>query len=119
MSSQKDFIGRVLAGRQALTAPNRPALIGVKPVDPSKRLTAGAHFIPLGHPARVEHDQGYLTSVAWSPTLGHDVGIGFLAEGRDRIGERVRAVDLLRGQDFECEIVSPVFIDPSGERVRG
>jgi heterotetrameric sarcosine oxidase alpha subunit len=119
MSTNKDFIGRVLAARPALTAPSRPMLIGVKPVDPSKRLTAGAHFIPLDHPARVEYDQGHLTSVAWSPTLGHDVGIGFLADGRDRIGERVRVVDLLRGHDFECHVVSPVFIDPSGERVRG
>jgi len=119
MSANKDFIGRVLAARPALAAPGRPMLIGVKPVDPSKRLTAGAHFIPLDHPARVEYDQGHLTSVAWSPTLGHEVGIGFLADGRDRIGERVRVVDLLRGHDFECEVVSPVFIDPEGERVRG
>ncbi len=119
MSTNKDFIGRVLAGRPALSAPGRPMLIGVKPVDPSKRLTAGAHFIPLDHPARVEYDQGHLTSVAWSPSLGHDVGIGFLVDGRDRIGECVRVVDLLRGHDFECEVVSPVFIDPEGGRVRG
>ena len=119
MSAKKDFVGRVLAGRPALAAPDRAVLVGVKPVDPSKRLTAGAHFIPLGHPARVENDQGHLTSVAWSPSLGHDVGIGFLALGRERIGERIRAVDLLRGRDIECDVVSPVFIDPAGERTRG
>jgi hypothetical protein len=31
----------------------------------------------------------------------------------------VRAVDLLRGQDVECEVVSPVFIDPEGTRQHG
>jgi sarcosine oxidase subunit alpha len=67
----------------------------------------------------VEHDEGHLTSVAWSPSLRHDVGIGFLASGRERIGQRIRAVDLLRGQDVECEVVSPVFIDPEGDRTRG
>ena len=34
MSTKKDFIGRVLAGRPALVDPERPALVGFKPVDP-------------------------------------------------------------------------------------
>ena len=119
MSKDKDYIGRVLAERPALTRPDRPILAGVKPVDPVARLSAGSHFIPVGAPARVEHDEGHLTSVAWSPSLGHDVGIGFLASGRERIGQRIRAVDLLRGHDVECEIVSPVFIDPEGDHTRG
>ena len=38
MSKKKDFIGRVLAGRPGLTDPNRPALVGIKPVDPTARL---------------------------------------------------------------------------------
>ena len=119
MSKDKDFIGKVMAGRPALVAPERPILVGVKPVDPLQRLTAGSHFVPVGAEADVAHDQGYLTSVAWSPSLGHDVGIGFIASGRDRIGTRIRAVDLLRGLDVECEIVSPVFIDPEGVRQHG
>jgi methylglutamate dehydrogenase subunit C len=119
MSGDKDCIGKVLAGRPVLLSPDRPILVGVKPVDPSVRLMTGAHFIPLGAPARVEHDEGHLTSVAWSPSLAHDVGIGFLAFGGARMGERIRAVDLLRGHDVECEIVSPIFIDPEGERTRG
>lgn len=119
MSRDKDFVGRVLAGRPALLEPERPILIGVKPVDPSERLAAGSHFVPVGVEAGVDHDQGHLTSVAWAPSLGHDVGIGFLAGGRERIGGRVRAVDLLRGHDVECDIVSPVFIDPEGRRTHG
>jgi sarcosine oxidase subunit alpha len=119
MSKDKDFIGKVMAGRPALTAPERPILVGVKPVDPAERLSAGAHFVPVGAEATLSQDQGHLTSVAWSPSLGHDVGIGFISSGRDRIGTRIRAVDLLRGRDVECEIVSPVFIDPEGERQHG
>jgi sarcosine oxidase subunit alpha len=119
MAKDKDYVGRVLAARPALTDPGRPILVGVKTIDASQRLTAGSHFIPVGAKTSVEHDQGHLTSVAWSPSLGHDIGIGFLACGRDRIGERIRAVDLLRGLDVPCEIVSPVFIDPEGERSRG
>jgi sarcosine oxidase subunit alpha len=119
VSKDKDCIGKVMAGRPALVAPERPILVGVKPVDPEQRLAAGSHFIPVGVEAKLENDQGHLTSVAWSPSLGHDVGIGFIASGRDRIGTRIRAVDLLRGHDVECEIVSPVFIDPEGVRQHG
>ena len=67
----------------------------------------------------VANDQGYLSSVAFSPVLGQDIGIGFLARGRERIGKRIRAVDLLRGHDVECVVCSPVFYDPEGTRTHG
>jgi methylglutamate dehydrogenase subunit C len=66
----------------------------------------------------MENDEGWMTSVAHSPTLGHSIGLGFIRRGHERIGERVRAVDLLRGSDIEVEIVSPHFVDPEGERLR-
>jgi sarcosine oxidase subunit alpha len=42
-----------------------------------------------------------------------------MKRGRGRIGERVRAVDLLRGSDVAVDIVDPVFVDAKGERLRG
>jgi sarcosine oxidase subunit alpha len=109
----------VLAQRPALLDPARPIVVGVKPVDPAQSLTAGSHFIPVGGDMVGANDQGYLTSVAFSPVLGQDIGIGFLARGRDRIGEHIRAVDLLRGHDVECVVASPVFYDPEGKRTHG
>ena len=94
-------------------------LVGVEARRSAQPLTAGAHFIPVGADAVAANDQGYLTSVAFSPVLGQDIGIGFLARGRDRIGERIRAVDLLRGHDVECVVASPVFYDPDGKRTHG
>src|ERR1700716_1830034 len=44
MSTKKDYIGRVLAGRPALADPDRPTLTGFKPVDGKGRLRAGAHL---------------------------------------------------------------------------
>src|SRR4029453_18561401 len=41
MSRKKDFIGRVLAGRDGLTDAERPVLVGVRPVDSRARLRAG------------------------------------------------------------------------------
>ena len=119
VSTKKDFIGRVMAERPALIDPDRPALVGFKAIDPARRLTAGAHFIGLNKSATAEHDEGYMTSVAFSPSLGQWVGLGLIRRGPERIGERVRAVDAVRDADVTVEICSPVFVDPKGERLHG
>ncbi len=118
-STKKDYIGRVMAGRTGLTDPDRPTLVGFRPVDRSQRLRAGAHFLSPGAAASVENDEGYMTSVAYSPHLGHWIGLGLIKNGPERIGYRVRAYDPVRGGDFEVEICAPGFIDPEGERLRG
>jgi sarcosine oxidase subunit alpha len=118
VSSKKDFIGRFLAGRPALTDPARPSLVGLKPVERKDRLRAGAHFIPKGAAPTAANDQGFVTSVAYSPSVGSWIGLGLLTEGPKRHGEIVRAVDLLRLSDIAVEICPPCFIDPKGERLR-
>jgi glycine cleavage system aminomethyltransferase T len=67
---------------------------------------------------RLENDQGYVTSVAYSPTLGHWIGLGLLSRGPRRIGERIRAYDPVRSGDVQVEVVAPVFLDPEGLRVQ-
>jgi len=119
MSKKKDFIGRVLAGRPGLADPDRPSIVGVIPVDKSARLYAGAHFLTSGADATLENDQGYITSVAFSPMLGVWVGLGLLTRGPQRLGERIRAHSPIRGGDVDVEIVSPVFFDPQGARLHG
>jgi heterotetrameric sarcosine oxidase alpha subunit len=117
MSSKKDYIGRVLAGRPALSDPLRPALTGFKAVDTKKRLRAGAHFFIPGMDIRPEHVEGHMTSVCFSPALGRWIGLGLLKCGPQRIGERLRAFDPIRGEDFALEVCSPVFVDSDGTRL--
>ncbi|CAN7682616.1 sarcosine oxidase subunit alpha family protein [Bosea sp. LjRoot237] len=119
MSSKKDYVGRLMAGRQALVEQNRLSFVGFKPVDPAQRLRAGAHFIGVGRPAVMENDEGYMTSVACSPHLDHWIGLGLIRGGAARIGERVRAYDPVRNGDVVVEICSPVFVDPEGARLHG
>ncbi len=118
MSIKKDFVGRLMAARPALVDPQRPSLVGLKPVQPGDRLRAGAHFMARGVSPAPETDQGYMTSTAFSPTLGHWIGLGLLARGAQRIGELVRAYDPVRSGDIEVEVVPAVFVDPEGVRVR-
>ncbi len=119
VSSKKDCIGKTMSERDGLSGADREQLIGLKPVGAVKQLTAGAHlFNADDDPVRV-NDQGYVTSVAYSPTMGHMLALGFLKNGRARHGQKVRMVDHLRDLDALCEVVNPVFFDPDGERARG
>jgi len=119
MSNKKDFIGRVLAAREGLAHPRRATLVGVKAIDKEARFFSGAHFLARGADVSLANDQGYLTSVAFSPMLGVWIGLGLLQGGSQRWGERIRAYDPIHGSDVEVEVVSPAFFDPEGERLRG
>jgi sarcosine oxidase subunit alpha len=119
VSKKKDAIGNIMSEREALNAEDGLALVGFRPVDLSQPLAAGAHFVADGAEATTQNDQGWMTSVAYSPSLGHSIGLGFVKRGADRMGETLRVVDMIRGTDVAVEIVSPHFIDPEGERLRG
>jgi methylglutamate dehydrogenase subunit C len=118
MSNKKDFIGRVMAGRPAFLDPDRPKLVGLRPRDPAQRLYAGAHVLPMDAAYVPDHDQGVITSVAFSPSLNHWIGLGLLVRGPERHGEPAMMVDFMRDAFIEVEVCSPVFVDPKGERLR-
>ncbi|MEM9968082.1 MAG: sarcosine oxidase subunit alpha family protein [Pseudomonadota bacterium] len=119
ISDKKDCIGKTMAARLGLTDEARPKLVGLKPVEVSQKLTAGAHLYDQGASPVRENNQGHVTSACYSPTLGTDIGLGFVRRGSSRWGEVVRMADHLRGAALEVEICAPVFFDPTGERARG
>jgi sarcosine oxidase subunit alpha len=119
VSAKKDCIGRAASLRPGLSGPEREQLVGLRPVDPETPLLAGAHLFEKDARAIRVNDHGYITSVAWSPTLGTHIGLGFLLNGRARTGETVRMVDHLRKRETLCEVCEPVFFDPEGGRARG
>jgi sarcosine oxidase subunit alpha len=117
MSAKKDYIGRVLSSRPALCDPTRPTLVGLRPVEPGGRLRAGAHLVTAQASATTK-SEGVVTSAAFSPTCAHWIGLGLIARGPARLGERVRAVDPVRSEAQDVEICAPCFVDPVGERLR-
>ncbi len=119
VSQKKACIGNVLSQRPEMIRDDAVRLVGFRPVDRSRKLIAGSHFITKGDTANMANDQGWMTSVAYSPNLGYSIGLGFIKQGQDRMGEIVRAVSPIHGTDMEVEIVSPHFVDPEGERLRG
>jgi methylglutamate dehydrogenase subunit C len=119
VSKKKDSIGMVLSQREGMTAENGYRLVGVKPVDPNGKLTAGSHFLEKGAAPVAANDGGWLTSKVYSPHLGCDIALGYLKGGDKKIGQRMRIVNLLAGLDTEVEIISPHMFDPEGVRLRG
>jgi sarcosine oxidase subunit alpha len=113
-----DCIGRAMARRPALTDPSRPRLVGLTPLG-GERLRAGAHLLAKDAPKAAAWDEGYVTSVAFSPSLDRWIGLGYLARGPERHGEIVRAYDPVRGGDVLVTVGPACFIDPKGERARG
>lgn len=119
MSGKKDFVGKVSSQRDGLSDPMREQFVGIRPIGPVKQILGGSLMIDVDDLAERQNMQGHVASVCYSPTLEGMIGLAFVKGGRDRIGQTIRAVDLLRDVDTLCEIVSPQFYDPEGERLRG
>ena len=117
MSTKKDYIGRMMAGREGLLDPERQAVVGIRPLDRADKLRAGSHLLRRGDRPSMANDQGYITSVAWSPMLGMWIGLALLANGRARHGEIVQVYDGLRGIHMHGEICEPMHFDPENRRL--
>lgn len=119
VSSKKDSIGAVLSRRSGLSDKDGLRLVGFEPLDNDAALPAGSHLFTQGVPQSGQTDQGWLTSSAFSPHLGRQIALGFLKGGDHRMGETVTVANPLEGQSIQARVVSPHFIDPEGERLRG
>ncbi|HXB17533.1 MAG TPA: 2Fe-2S iron-sulfur cluster-binding protein [Steroidobacteraceae bacterium] len=110
-----DFVGRALAARPGLTAPDRLQLVGVRPIDRARRLRNGMHLVARESP---EASLGYITSSTPSVDLEGWVGLALLAAGRQRIGARLLGTSPIHGESTEVEVVSPHMLDAENTRVR-
>ena len=118
VSKIKDSIGSKLSEREGLNEAEALKMIGIKPIDGNDKVTAGGHLMNKDGPVDAAHDQGYVTSAAYSPSLNSMIGLGFLKNGDERLGEKMRLVSPVTDLDVDVEIVSAHFIDPEGGRQR-
>ena len=117
-SMKKDFVGKPLALRPALTDPGRKQLIGVKSLD-GKPVSGGAHLVGGADPKEPGRSQGHVTAMCFSPALETYIALALLERGRARHGETLYAADPLRGRHGPVEIVDPCFVDKDGSRLHG
>jgi sarcosine oxidase subunit alpha len=116
-SRKKPFIGRELRERQDLKSPDRWSLVGLECLDPGAKLRGGS--ILFAQNDRVEgHGRGYITSVTWSTVLQKTIALALYSGGLKHAGEEIICAYPLRDERVRARIVSPMFVDPSGERLR-
>lgn len=101
-----DYIGRHMVGREGLVRADREQLVGIRSVNPADKFTGGAHILKIGDEVSLENDQGYVTSVVWSPVLEAYIGLAFIKAGRSRMGEKIRIWNALLNTDIEAVICS-------------
>ncbi len=115
-STRKAFIGQELRQRPGLQAPQRWSLVGLECLDPDKTLRGGAILFAAGDEI-AGHGRGHITSVTWSVVLGKTIALGLYRGGLAHAGEEIICAYPLKGEQVRARIVSPVFIDPEGERL--
>ncbi|AEH87057.1 sarcosine oxidase subunit alpha family protein [Mesorhizobium opportunistum] len=118
VGKRNGFVGDVLRRRPAFTAPDRQRLVGLECIEDGKRLRGGAILFLPGEKAQ-GHGRGRVTSVTYSPERGHYVGLALLAGDVAAEGSEVVAVYPMKAETVRARIVSPVFLDPQGERLHG
>ncbi|MBS8275684.1 sarcosine oxidase subunit alpha family protein [Thalassospira tepidiphila] len=116
-AKKDDFIGRVMNLREGLVDPDRLALVGIKPKSPSDKFATGSHILNPGDDVSLANDQGYVTSMCHSPTLGHAVGLALVKNGPKRHGEEVVIWNGLAGTTVTGILCDPAFVDPENEKL--
>ena len=108
-------VGRDLLDRPAFHEPARRRLVGIRACDGRARFLGGAQLVSNDAPTV---PCGYVTSSAYSPTLGEWVGLGLVARRIPAEGTELIARDPLRGAETAVRLVAPVHVDPAGTRMK-
>jgi sarcosine oxidase subunit alpha len=116
-SSHKAFVGGALRQRPQLVAPERWSLVGLECTESGKPLRGGS-ILFSGQDRIQGHGRGYVTSVTWSTELEKFVALALYQGGLKHAGEEVVCAYPLKHEQVRARIVSPVFVDPSGARLR-
>jgi len=114
----KAFVGREMRLRSGLQNPDRWSLVGLQCLEPAGKLRGGAILFAAAD-AVEGHGRGYITSVTWSSEVGAYIALGLYQGGLKHVGEEVVCAFPLKEEQVRARIVSPVFLDPQGDRLRG
>jgi sarcosine oxidase subunit alpha len=116
------FVGAALGQRSFLLDAQRPALVGLVPVNPKDVIRGGSQLIGLdatAQPGAVVPKQGFVSSATPSAFLGHAIALAFLENGALRHGQELIAASPLSNESTRVRVVSSVFVDPDNTRLKG
>jgi sarcosine oxidase subunit alpha len=113
---KRDFVGKRSQSLPELCRGGRRQLVGLLAADPRVVLQEGAQLVAAPQPAIPAESLGHVTSAYWSETLQRGIALALVADGRARIGGTLHVA--LPRRSVAVQVVSPVFHDPQGTRVR-
>ena len=115
MSKKKyDFIGKRALYRSDTIKEDRKQLVGLLTKDPNEILEEGAQLVEEESTVPMIM-VGHVTSSYYSPNLGRSFALALVKGGINKKGYKLLAP--MPNKTIEVEITSPVFIDPSNERL--
>ncbi len=117
VSAKKNFVGKIMLGREGLNDPDRLRLVGLEPADGVTPVPAGANLVHDPNAPAPMPILGHVTSATWSPTLGKPIALALMKPSATAEGRMVVAAAPLINAVVPVKIVDPVFFDPAGERM--
>ena len=112
---QSDFIGRRSLDRVANRAGGRNQLVGLQALDAARPLRAGGHLLVGENRQPPALTDGWITSAAFSPTLGRHIALGMLKDGRERLGSVLTVCD--EDDRYRVKVVPSAFHDPENQKL--
>ena len=113
--AKRDFVGKRSLTRPDIVAKGRPQLVGLRVRDRRSTLEEGAQITASAAPKAGTPALGHVTSSYWSATLNEPIALAVVADGRSRMGETLHVP--MPGGAIAVEVVSPVFVDPTGGKL--
>ena len=113
-NKKNDFIGKRSLYRSDTIKKDRKQLVGLLTNDPNEILEEGAQLVEKETMLPMKM-VGHVTSSYYSPNLGRSFALALVKGGINKKGFKLLAPQLNR--TIEVEITSPVFIDPTNERL--
>ena len=108
-----EFIGKRSLLSDEARRPDRKQFVGLEVTDGGPPLAPGAHGVETV--AGKKRSLGYVTSSAFSPTLGRPIALGLIERGGARHGETIEVQHL--GKIRRARIAAPCAFDPQGGRL--
>ncbi|MEO8537208.1 MAG: glycine cleavage T C-terminal barrel domain-containing protein, partial [Betaproteobacteria bacterium] len=117
VNPDKWCLGKPMLARAALNAPDRWQLVGLTVRD-GAAIPRGAKLVEHPDVPAPVPILGHLTSWCFSPHVDGWIGLALVAAGVARHGTTLWAVSPLANARVRVDIGPPVFVDPSGGRLR-
>ncbi len=89
--------------------------MGLQALDSGQPLRAGGHLLVGENRQPPAPTDGWITSAAFSPTLGRHIALGMLKDGRERLGSVLTVCD--EDERYRVKVVPSAFHDPENKKL--